>query len=297
VRAGTRIVSVPLEDYVLGSALSEVSPVGQSAEAVDRIFELQAILARTYAAGHRGRHAREGFDLCDATHCQLYEPDRIRTSRFADAARRAVATTHGEVLLYGERPAEALYHADCGGHTAAASDVWGGASVSYLSGTPDDVAGFAHRTWQFDVPADRVRAALNADTRSRVGGRLESVSIARRDASGRASELVVRGALSHTVTGEQLRSVLNRAFGDRAIQSTRLSVKRSDGGYHFAGSGFGHGVGLCQVGAAARLGRGDSVGAVLGVYYPGVTLAKVPSRVGGGSQTSRQGLPRLLQSP
>src|SRR5262245_48974568 len=70
VRSGGRVLSVPIEDYVLGSALSEVSPVGETPATVGRIFELQTILARTYAFAHLGRHAQEGFDLCDGTHCQ-----------------------------------------------------------------------------------------------------------------------------------------------------------------------------------------------------------------------------------
>ena len=60
----------------------------------------------------------EGFDLCDGVHCQLYEPGRIRTSRFAAVARAAVERTAGMILAYSNRPAEVLFHADCGGHTA-----------------------------------------------------------------------------------------------------------------------------------------------------------------------------------
>ena len=126
VRTGGRIETVPLEDYVLASALAEVSPVDQPAATVGRIFEVQAVLARTYAAGHIGKHRTEGFDLCDTTHCQLYDPNRLRVSRFASEARDAVRRTAGLVLTYQGQLAEGLYHADCGGYTASAVDVWGG---------------------------------------------------------------------------------------------------------------------------------------------------------------------------
>ena len=129
VRTDGRIVAVPIEAYVLGSALSELTPIGADPSAVSRIFEVQTVLARTYAVAHLGRHQKEGFDLCDATHCQLYQPARIKTSRFAEAARRAVERTGGVVLMYSRLPAEALYHSDCGGHTASADAVWGGAHV------------------------------------------------------------------------------------------------------------------------------------------------------------------------
>src|SRR5262245_3074570 len=98
VRSGNRIVTVSLEEYVLGSALSEVSPVGEAPATVASVFELQAILARTWAVAHLGRHRDAGFDLCDTTHCQIYEPGRIATSRFTEAARQAVTRTSGIIL-------------------------------------------------------------------------------------------------------------------------------------------------------------------------------------------------------
>src|SRR5881409_2227944 len=56
VKSGGRIVTVALEDYVLASALAEVTPLGESPATVDRVYEVQAVLARTYAAAHVGRH-------------------------------------------------------------------------------------------------------------------------------------------------------------------------------------------------------------------------------------------------
>jgi SpoIID/LytB domain protein len=153
VRTGGRVAAVPLEDYVLGSALSEVSPVNAPAAAVPRVFEVQAILARTYAVRQLGRHRAEGFDLCDTTHCQLYEPQRIGRSRFTAAAKDAVQRTRGVVLIFARDLVEALYHSDCGGHTASAGDVWGHVHVPYLVGTPDHAPALTHRTWQFDAPA------------------------------------------------------------------------------------------------------------------------------------------------
>src|SRR5262245_56101247 len=72
VRSAGKIVDVPVEQYVLGSVLAETSPVGEAAATVDTMFEVQALVARSYAASHLGRHRAEGFDLCDGTHCQLY---------------------------------------------------------------------------------------------------------------------------------------------------------------------------------------------------------------------------------
>jgi stage II sporulation protein D len=61
-------------------------------------------------------------------------------------------------------------------------------------------------------------------------------------------------------------------MGDRAFLSTRFSVRRTATDYVFSGTGFGHGVGLCQVGAAARAWRGDSVDSILGHYFPAAAV-------------------------
>ena len=298
VRTDGRIADIPIEDYVLGSALSELTPIGADPAAVARIFEVQTVLARTYAVAHLGRHQKEGFDLCDGTHCQLYQPGRIKTSRFAESARRAVERTRGVVLMFSRLPAEALYHSDCGGHTAAADAVWGGAHVPYLTGAPDHVPSLTHRSWTFDAPVEKVRAVLNLDPRSTVGRRLDRMAVTTRDDSGRVQEVQVRGEKTRTLRGEDLRAILNSEFGFRAIMSTRLSIERRGQTYRFTGTGFGHGVGLCQTGAAARAARGEAVADILSAYYPGTALTKVlPSGTQSAANLVGREVPVLLKSP
>lgn len=280
VRTAGRIVEVPLEEYVVGTALSEVSPVGESPDVAAQIFRLQAIIARTYALAKQGRHAREGFDLCDTTHCQLYEPGRLETSRFSTIARQATLDTAGQVLVFGQRPVEALFHSDCGGHTADAASIWGG-HVPYLIGAPDSVPGQTHRQWQFTRSREELRQAFNAQALTRIGSRLAALRIVERDSGGRAARVEIKGDVVHVLRGEQVRSVLNQTFGPRAILSTRFSLSREADTYRFTGTGFGHGVGLCQVGAAARLRRGDAVRTVLSTYFPGTHVAGLPSRTSG----------------
>lgn len=278
VRIDGRVRSIPLEQYVAGSALSEVSPAGQPPGATRRIFEVQAVLARTYAARHVGRHAREGFDLCDTTHCQLYEPERLRTSRFAQVARDATADTAGLVITFGTRLADALYHSDCGGHTASGEAVWGGAPAAYLRATRDAVPGLRHTTWTLDIAPDELRRALATTPRTDVGRRLDGLRVVRRDASDRASSIELRGEHTRTVRGEDFRAAVNELRGDRAVRSTRFQIARSGGSYRLTGTGFGHGVGLCQIGAAARAKRGDSLAQIISAYYRGarIVLARAP---------------------
>jgi stage II sporulation protein D len=59
-----------------------------------------------------------------------------------------------------------------------------------------------------------------------------------------------------------------------AIRSTRFSLTLAGDSYRFHGTGWGHGVGLCQVGAMARIRRGDEIPAILSAYYPGARLLR-----------------------
>lgn len=277
VREGAaRVVrEVPLEDYVAATALSEVHP-GRGDEGVAaRVFEVQAVIARTYVVSSRGRHAKDGFDVCSTTHCQVYEPARLRTSRWSAAVRAAVQRTAGKLLWFAEAPALAVFHADCGGHTSDASSVWGGIAPAYLSGATDNgPAGNAHIDWTFETPAPALRAALNADARTAVGTTLDRIEVAGRDRAGRAEKILLRGTRTFVVRGEVFREVLTRALGVRTLRSTLFTVKKSRDAFTFSGKGFGHGVGLCQSGALARLKAGTSTDDVLEHYFPGTSLRR-----------------------
>jgi len=269
VQVDGRTTVLSLEQYVLGAMLSEVTPTGESESVATRVYEVQAIIARTYAVAHLGRHAKDGFDLCDKTHCQLYEPARVRTSRFAPAARRAVVATAGRILRFDRRPAEALFHSDCGGHTTTPVDAWGGAALRYLPAAADELPEGTHRNWQFVATAQEWTTILRTDPRTNPGGRVRELRITRTDRSGRVAEVEIAGGQTRRVSGTVMRTVVTAARGERSLMSTRFGIQATSGGFRLDGTGYGHGVGLCQVGAIARVRRGDSVDAVLRHYYPG----------------------------
>ena len=106
VEAGKPAVrSVALEEYVQATIISEFAPASGKPAVVERMLEVQAVISRTYAVAHMGRHRAQGFDLCATTHCQLFQPSRLKTSRWALAARAATLATSGAILWYGNRPA------------------------------------------------------------------------------------------------------------------------------------------------------------------------------------------------
>jgi len=275
VKEGNKLTirKVPFEQYVQASVLSEFAPASGDPAIVERMLEVQAVISRTYALAHLGRHAADGYDLCATTHCQLYEPSRIQTSRWAPQSSDAVRQTAGRVVWFDGAAASALFHADCGGHTSRADDVWGGTGRPYLvSMTDDGPAGDAHATWKYEATRAAVLRALNADPRTRVGARLEGVQVLERDGAGRAERVWLHGASERIVRGEELREVLSAAFGARSVRSTWFEVGRRGQTFVFEGRGFGHGVGLCQAGALARIRAGQKVPAVLQTYFPGTKI-------------------------
>lgn len=269
----TTIRKVPLEDYVQAAILSEFAPPSGEPAIVERMLEVQAVIGRTYALAHVGRHAAERFDVCSTTHCQLFQPSRVRTSRWAAQSAEAVRRTAGTVLWFDGAPANALFHADCGGHTSRADDVWGGAGSPYLVSIADDgPAADAHATWRYEASRAAVLAALNKDPRTRAGARLDGIQVIERDEAGRAERLAIHGTEERIVRGEALREVLAQTFGARTIKSTRFDVHRDGATFVFEGRGFGHGVGLCQAGAFARIRSGVKTSAVLQRYFPGTRI-------------------------
>lgn len=269
--------SVAFETYVQTTIISEFAPPAGETALVQRMLEVQAIVSRTYAVAHLGRHARDGFDVCATTHCQLYEPERLTSSRWAATAAAATARTAHAVLWHDGRVARSVFHADCGGHTSAAADVWGGDGLPYLAARTDGgEASNAHTSWDYTIQSDRLLQALNSDARTEVGTRLAGIEISRRDRSGRAAEIRLRGRREVVVPGDVLRQVLSRAFGARSIRSTLFDVRRERTAFRFVGRGFGHGVGLCQAGALARLRSGWQPLRVLSYYFPGTQVVAAP---------------------
>lgn len=265
--------TVRVEDYVRAAAISEFAPPSGERDLIEQMLQVQAVIARTYALANRGRHARQGFDLCSTTHCQIYEPSRLKTSRWAEAAAIAVRQTAGAVVWHDGAPAVALFHADCGGHTTTSVNAWGGTERSYLNAVRDEGHDdSAHAHWTYAASTAAMLDAINADARSRVGSRLEAIGVVTRDSSGRALTVRLEGARDKVVRGEEFRGILARAFGPRAVRSTLFDVKRQGRDFIFSGQGYGHGVGLCQAGALARLRAGARPAEVLRHYYPGTAL-------------------------
>lgn len=272
-----RILTFALDEYVLGAVRAEVLPSTLRAEPPSKALDVQAIVSRTYAVANLGRHAAEGYDLCDTTHCQVYRPAAAGESP-TDAAAKAVTATRGRIITFQGRVIQALFHADCGGHTASAAAVWGGTDAPYLESVADSFCSQRPASaWTFAADDAAMLRALNADARTRMGDRFRRLDVASRDATGRALAVTLTGSRTVSLRAEVFRAVMTQTFGLRSIRSTSFDVARDGSRFRFTGMGFGHGVGLCQAGSLLRAEARQSPGEIIAHYFPGTRVQAAPT--------------------
>lgn len=268
----TRAVS--LEDYVLGVVAAEGS-VEDEPEALKAL----AVISRSYALQNTGRHSSEGYDFCNMTHCQRfasYALDENLRARVSEKMQRAVRETAGEVLV-DERGSlvDAYFHAACGGHTADEKSLWNVAAPAYLRGVRDDYCALMpHRHWIDRISTSQLLKALRSDARTTVGATLKNLTITKRDATGRAELILLEGDTRRIVSGWDFKIIVGRALGWNLLKSSRFEVRKEGADYVFHGSGFGHGLGLCQNGAHVMAGRGATYSKILNFYFPGTSIGR-----------------------
>ncbi len=256
-----------LEDYTAAAVEGETA-----AEMPDEALKAMAVVARTFAVHFRSRHAAAGYDLCDDTHCQNLHHSVSRR------VRAAVAATRGELLWHNGSPAAPYYHRDCGGHTEDAASLWPSERAPYLVSQDDPYCKRVTTPWRVEISrADIDRALLAAGLKAPAGW--ERLEVTRRTASGRAAELrlATRDGRSAAVSASSFRFALGRTLGWMTLKSDFYQVSASGGGFVFRGRGVGHGVGLCQLGAAEMAHSGMSYRQILAFYYPGTTVSVAAS--------------------
>lgn len=258
-----RIEQIAIDAYIAQVLAGEGQP-----KASDAAQEALAITARTFAMANRNRHRAEGFDLCDTTHCQVLRPATAATTRAARA-------TSGRVLLHQGQPAFVFYSAWCGGRTELASQVWPGA-IDYDHRSRDDEPCEDEPEWITELRTADIENALRAAGLR--GSRLRGVRVRQRNKSERVTRIRVDGFTPQEISGHEFRMALIAAAGPQSIKSTAFDVDRVRGGYRFRGRGYGHGVGLCVIGAGRRAARGASAEEILRFYYPRLTIGSRGNR-------------------
>jgi stage II sporulation protein D len=245
------VARLPLEQYVAWTVASETEP-----STPPEALRAQAVVARSYALGAGRRHA--DVDLCDLAHCQLLR-GRLGARQLA-AAHRAAEATRGQLLRLADgQVALAPFHAACGGQTGDPFELFGGEGTGAAS-VPDP--GCPVHAWRAVVPL----SVFEAVVAERLGAAAPPERLEWRRGQG---GYLVQVAFGAAVTGgEGLARALDGRLGHRSIRSSRFTVTPVAQGLLLEGSGLGHGVGLCQAGAARRAASGAGWREILRHYFP-----------------------------
>jgi stage II sporulation protein D len=255
--------TLPVEQYVELAVASE-SGAADGPESRKAL----AVVARSFALAPAHGHAE--FDVCDSTHCQWVH---WRTTPEAHAAAMATA---GESLWRNGSRMEAYFHQNCGGRTAAAGEVWPGRTAAdqrargVLISRADSYCQRAGSSeWSATLSRAELTRALAAAGLAAPGWK--SLTVVQRGASGRATLLL---AGSTRIPAEDFRLAVGRALGWNQIRSNWFEIAAQGDGFLFHGRGSGHGVGLCQAGAAEMAREGRGYREILAQYFPGAALAE-----------------------
>ena len=238
-----------------------------------------------------GREAHPDFDVCADDHCQRYQGI---TRAFSHAAAEAVRATAGEFLRYNGAICDARFSKCCGGITELYSTAWEDEDVPYLQsvydGPPNSppycdtndlellariLPGFDQETrdfyrWRVEYTpeelADIVKSRLGVDL-----GPIQNMQALARGPSGRIYRLKITGERDYIIVGRELE--IRRALSRTHLYSSAFETEKKSGRLILRGAGWGHGVGLCQIGAAVMAEQGKTYKEVLQHYYRGTTVS------------------------
>lgn len=265
-----RIAEMTLEGYVCGVVAAEM-PAQYHLEAL----KAQAVAARTRALWQKARGGCEkypGADICtDSAHCQGYASlAQCRAQwensyeAYRDRILQAQRATAGQVLTYDGELITVLYHAISGGRTEDAATVFS-QKLPYLvsvESTGEETArGFLEETRiSYEEISEQINKAFQMNTTAQDVQR--TLSICSYTDTGRVKSLQLAG---REILAVDFRSCLG-------LRSTWFSISTDEKGVVFQQKGYGHGVGMSQVGANSMASYGSSYEAVLLHYYPGTVL-------------------------
>ena len=253
------------------------------------------------------------YDVCADDHCQRYQ-GITRTYGHIERVRQAIGETRGEVLTHGGRLCDARFSKCCGGATEEFQYCWEYVphpylaarldraeaaappdltreeeAVQWISGRPDAFCnttdrrileqvlnGYDQETTDFYRWTVRYTQAEVTDLVRRRGGidvgTVTDLVPLERGTSGRISRLLIRGTQGDFTIGKELE--IRRTLSESHLYSSAFHVEQQGDAFILHGAGWGHGVGLCQIGAAVMGERGYRYDEILRHYYPGAELER-----------------------
>ena len=268
---------VDVEDYLRGVVPYEIGKLDNSRFSA---LDSQAIAARTYAYKHFGSRESIGFDVYADTKDQVYKGLASATP-LTDSAVKA---TRGIVMTYGGQFIIAYYHSTCGGETETLA-TWERPNLPYLQSRPDLrkdgtpwCSESSYSKWERKFDDKELEALVKKngkEAKAKVPDFKKIKNIAIKDtlASGRILTLVVETDKgSFDVRGDKVRWLFKKSGSILPSSFFRIEHKKQE--WILTGKGFGHGVGMCQMGVRGRSAAGQDFATILTHYYPGITLER-----------------------
>jgi SpoIID/LytB domain protein len=257
------------------------------------------------------RHFGEPYHLCSEQHCQVYAGagfERLETNRAVDETRGLLAVRPRQQEGESLRLVDSVYSSSCGGFSGANEDVWGNSPSESLrpklDGRDEDPAFVPFkggldeknlRNWlESYPPTECARSSFARPEKFRwkktIGGaelerviaplaigRLKDVHVLGREPGGRVTGLRLQGTERSTDVLREL--PVRRLFRNLNSGMFVFDLARDKKGLitsiSFTGGGWGHGVGMCQVGAIGRAERKEDFRQILGHYYNGAVVERL----------------------
>lgn len=284
--------------------LRGIVPAEVYASAPEAALMAQAVAARTTLIAQVGaRHSADPYHLCNKQHCQVY-----RGLSGADPRTdKAIEKTRGQILFSDKKLVQSYYSSHCGGISAGSQETWGLPEKSYLVARTDDPreaslkfkndedllkwiqssesedycdhapkgqksftsTQYAH--WDLTLPSSELESRI-----LKAGydvGHIKNIEVLERGKSYRVTKIRVTGTKSTIEVEREL--PIRKIFGGLKSALFVMQIDKSGDSVRsitFYGSGFGHGVGMCQTGAIGMAQRGLTYADILKHYYPGTRL-------------------------
>lgn len=292
---------IGIEDYLLSVISSEMK-----SSAGLELLKAHAIISRSWLLNRveDRRKALVGgdtrglphieFDVCADDHCQRYQGVAMAVG---EKVREAIDSTWGEVLTYDGIICDTRYSKCCGGVTELFSTCWEDMDLPYLQSfkdsSEDNTDPFCHTDdreilqqvlndydletkdfyeWEVCYSRDEVSNLVSRRTGIDFGVIL-SLEVIERGPSGRIKYLKINGTKANSVIGKEL--AIRRAFSESHLKSSAFDIIWNDDTLILKGHGWGHGVGLCQIGAAVMAAKGYSHQEILNHYYPETEITSI----------------------
>ena len=227
------------------------------------------------------------FDVCADDHCQRYQGITRQSSL---AVEQAISETRGQILVYDGEICDARFSKCCGGQTEEFQYCWEDTPKPYLVSFPDPYCNTSDRQilsqvlndydqetpdfyrWTVEYTQEQLSELVSRKLRDDFGQITDLIPV-ERGKSGRIWKLKIVGTKKALTIGKELE--IRRALSETHLLSSAFEVDKQGDRFVLHGCGWGHGVGLCQIGAAVMGTQGKSYDEILLFYYRNAKIQRI----------------------